>query len=177
LIGGLGGSKSARTGTSSSTSTSTPGYTPLQSTAQGSIWSTLSNLLGGSASPEITSMQTQAANQINQNYSGLGDRMNRFLAARGFGKSGKVGQLQEQNELSRQGALAGNASNFANTALNEQNTALSDALSFAFTNPSNSSANASTYTNPGSGLANALYGVFTGLNSGANQLVAAGAGG
>jgi hypothetical protein len=173
LIGGLGNSAAARTstGTSTSTSTKTPTYSPAQTNTQSSVATLLQNLLGGGSSPEIQAMQTQSADQINKNYSGLGDRMNKFLAARGFGQSGKVGQMAEQNELSRQGALAGNTSNFANTALNEQNTALSDALNFSFANPGgvSNSTGATSSTAAGSGLASALSGAFSGFNSGLNQ--------
>jgi len=84
-------------------------------------------------------MQTANANQINQNYSSMGDRMNKFLAARGFGKSGTTGKVQMQTELGRQGALATNASNAAGQQLQLDSGLLSDALAMAFANPGSTS--------------------------------------
>src|SRR5262249_50878371 len=119
LIGGFGNSQSARTSTSNSTSTSTsrPSYSVDQTAAQGTLWQRLQSLVQGSSSPDVRALQTQSADQINQGYVGLGDRMNRFLAARGFGKSGQAGSTALKTELGRQGTLANNSANFAKIGL------------------------------------------------------------
>lgn len=174
LIGGIGSSTSARTGTTATSGTSTPSYSPAQTGLQNQLLTTLGDLAGGSASPELQAMKTQSADQINQNYSGLGDRMNRFLAARGFGQSGSVGKAQLQTEVARQGALAGNESNYANLALQEQNTALSDALRAAYIPGSTSTSGYQVSVAPGSSLASALAGAFVGFNGGLNQMASSG---
>jgi hypothetical protein len=174
LIGGFGNSKDARTSTGSSTaaSTSTPGYTPAQTSTQGSILEILNGLMKGSAGPQVQAMQTQSADQINKGYSGLGERMNRFLAARGFGKSGQAGKVQLDTELGRQGALAGNNANFAKIGLDEQNTALQDALTAAYRPASTTTTGSGNTTNVGAGssLASALAGAFAGFDTGMNQM-------
>jgi len=126
----LGGTSSSSNASQSNT------YTAGQSALQDQLMSAFSSMLpgvsGGGLSPNVQAMETGNANQINQSYSALGDRMNRFLAARGFGKSGATGKAAEQTELSRQGALATNAGNAAGTQLNFDQSLLSDALLASF---------------------------------------------
>jgi hypothetical protein len=99
----------------------------------------LPSVASGGISPNVQATETASADQINKGYSGIGDRMNKFLAARGFGQSGKTGQAALQTELGRQGALAGNASNAAGQQLNLNTTYLSDALNAAFNTPGSNS--------------------------------------
>jgi hypothetical protein len=70
--------------------------------------------------------------------------MNRFLASRGFGASGQTGQAGLQTELARQSALGANASSAGALQLNQNNTALSDALNFAFNTPGASNTGSAT---------------------------------
>jgi hypothetical protein len=136
---------STATGATSGTSTSAPTYSAPQTGLQGSLATALMNILqGNGSSPQVEALQTQAADQINQSYSTTADRMNRFLASRGFGRSGLTGGAQLQTELGRQGALANNNANFAGLALNQWNTGLADALNFAFANPGYSGATTGT---------------------------------
>jgi hypothetical protein len=148
--------------TSNANATSTPQYSSLQSSLQSVLAPALSTLVGqtsaGGLSPNVQATETGSANQINQAYSQLGNRMNRFLAARGFGQSGQAGQTQLQTELGRQGALATNASTAAGQQLNLGPTYLSDALQLAFANPGSSSTG--TTTGSGSGYGVALGGAF-----------------
>ena len=168
LIGGFGNTKAARTSTSSSsgTSSSTPSYTPGQTDLQASLAGYLGNLLTpGTTSPAVTAQKNQSADTINKTYAGLGDRMNKFLAARGFGKSGKVGQAALQTELGRSAAIAGNDANYGAEQLNLQQSAASDALKMAFANPTTTNAfsQQGSQTAAGSAFASALAGAFGGL--------------
>jgi hypothetical protein len=170
LIGGLSNSADARTSTGNQTasSTSTPSYSPLQTGLQTTLGTYLQSLMTpGQTSPAVTAQQNQSADQINRTYAGLGDRMNRFLAARGFGKSGKVGQAALQTELGRSSALAGNSAAYGKTNLDLQQNAASLAERMAYANPSttsNSSGNWSS-TAAGSAAAGALAGTMAGLNN------------
>jgi hypothetical protein len=87
----------------------------------------------GTLTPGTTAMETQAADQINKTSGGLTDRVNKFLAQRGFGKSGQTGKATLQGELGREAALGSNAATFAGQqqALNSQS--LLAALNYAFT--------------------------------------------
>lgn len=134
----MGLSMGATHGSTDSSSTGASGntYTSGQSSLQDQLMAAFSKLLpgvaSGSMSPNVTNMQTAKADQINQNYSGLGDKMNRFLAARGFGQSGQTGKAAMQTELGRQGALAANASAASGEQLNLNQSILSDSLLGAF---------------------------------------------
>ena len=125
-------------------------YTPGQSSLQDSLMSAFSKLLPGVASgamsPNVTATQTQNADTINKSYAGVGDRMNRFLAARGFGQSGSTGKAALQTELGRQGALAGNNSAAAGQQLNFDQALLGDSLLASF----NKVGDTSSGTNSGS---------------------------
>lgn len=111
-------------------------YSAGQSSLQNSLMQAFSSLLpgitSGSLSPNVQNMETANANQINQNYSSVGQKMNRFLAARGFGQSGQTGQVATQTELSRQGALGANASNASGQQLSLDQSLLTDSLLAAF---------------------------------------------
>lgn len=134
----LGGSssKTSSTGTTSSSGVSNNNYSAGQTSLQDQLMSAFASMLpgisNGNLSPNVQNMQTANANQINTNYSTVGERMNRFLAARGFGQSGQTGKAQLQTELGRQGALAQNASNASGQQLDFDKALLSDALSAAF---------------------------------------------
>lgn len=129
-------------GTSSnnaSNSSSTPTYSGLQSGLQSTLLSALQSFLPtaatGGIGPNVSAVQTQNADTINKSYSSIGDRMSKFLAARGFGQSGQSGQTQLQTELGRQGALATNNSSAAGLQLSQNNSWLQDAFEAAFSNP------------------------------------------
>ena len=155
-LGGLGLSGGATENSNSSTASKTSTYSGLQNSLQASLASVLEQLMpsvgSGTLSPNVQATETANANQINQNYSSLGDRMTKFLASRGFGKSGTTGKVAEQNELARQGALATNASNAAGTQLGLDQSYLSDALGFAFANPGYFSTGSSSGSSFGVGV-------------------------
>jgi hypothetical protein len=154
LLAGVG-SQMPTTTTSSGTQTSSNSFSPAQTSLQSSLMAALNSLMGGSASPAIQGAQTQSADQINSEYSSMGDRMNRFLAARGFGSSGQVGSTALKTELGRQSSLAGNTATYG---LNEMNTALSDSLTAAFASPTTTTTNSGTQTNAGNLAGGAMSG-------------------
>ena len=151
-----GGTSSSSTSTSGSGTTSTkqtysPGQLSLQDLLTRTFSSMMPSVASGGMSPNVQSMETQSADLINKSYSGLGDRMSKFLAARGFGKSGQAGKVALDTELGRQGALAGNNANFAGQQLQQNNTLLSDALMEAFASMGTSGATTSTGSSDTSG--------------------------
>ena len=163
VLAGIGSQMPTNT-TSSGTQTSSNSFTPAQTGLQSSLMAALNSLMGGSASPAIQSVQTQSADQINSEYSSMGDRMNRFLAARGFGQSGQVGSTALKTELGRQSSLAGNTATYGQMGMNEMNTALSDSLTAAFASPSTTTTNSGTQTNSGNLLGGAMAGAGGGLS-------------
>jgi hypothetical protein len=93
-------------------------------------------------------METANANQINENSQSVGTQMNRYLAARGFGKSGTMGEAAEQTQLGRASALGANASAASGTQLSFDQSLLSDSLAAAFTSMgSTATANSQNYSN------------------------------
>lgn len=138
LLAGLGisgGYQSSSTKTSSSGSQANT-YSPEQTALQTGLSKLFSSLLPGIASgtmtPDVTAAKTGAADSINKTYSGLGDRMNRFFASRGFGQSGTAGKAALQTELGRAGAIGTNEANFAGIQLDQNNKLLTDALAAAY---------------------------------------------
>lgn len=143
----IGGDKSSRTSTQDSTST----FTPEQSTVQGATGSAIMSNLDNPSSV-LDPLQSQAAGQINQNYTGLANNMDQQLSARGFGRSGKVGTNLTQNELSRQSDLGSLASRFAGYNLDLRNEAIQEGNQFGFADPGKDT----TTVGAGSALASAL---------------------
>lgn len=135
----MGLSMGGTSSNSTAASTSTPTFSGAQGGIQQLLSSVLSSLLpsvsSGGISPNVQATEAQANDQTNKNYASMSDRMSKFTAARGFGQSGQVGQNQLTTELSRQGALAGNASDAASKQLGLDTTFLSDALAYAFAQP------------------------------------------
>jgi len=159
------------TSTNSTASGSTAGtYSPAQSSLQNSLMQALSQLLpataNGSVSPNVANMETANASQINQQYNGMGDQMNRYLAARGFGQSGQTGQAAEQTNLAREGALASNTSAASGQQLGLDSTLLSDSLSAAFQQIGNTSQGTTAGSSSGWGAGLSVGGAIPGLPTG-----------
>jgi hypothetical protein len=137
-FGGQSAQQSAST-SGTSNSTSTPTYTSDQSGLQTMLSSLFKTLMpaatSGSISPNVQAMQTAGADQINKTSAGLGDRMQKFLAQRGFGSSGTSGKVALQGELGRESALGANASAASGLQLQQNSTMLADALAMAYANP------------------------------------------
>lgn len=135
---GFAAGGSGTMGNASGSNTTSNTYSAGQSNLQDQFTSFLSKLIpsmsSGTLSPDVQAQSTGAADQINSTYSAVGDRLNRFLAARGFGKSGQTGQSQLQTELGRAGALAANSSAAATDQLQLNSSYLSDALQAAYKN-------------------------------------------
>jgi hypothetical protein len=163
-LGGSTSSGSSNSTTSNNGTTATT-YSQGQSSLQSQLMQAFSSMLpgvsNGGLSPNVQNMETANANQINQNYSTVGDQMNRYLAARGFGKSGSVGKAAEQTELSRQGALGTNASNASGQQLSFDQSLLTDSLAAAFAGMGSSTSNNGTSSGSSSG-SNFGWGVSTG---------------
>lgn len=108
-------------------------YSPEQSGLQSNLMQVLTQLItGGGSSPQVTQAQNASASQINSTYAAAGDRTNRFLAQRGFAKSGQAGDVALKTELGRQGALAQNSAAYGMKGLDLFQQGLSDALAAAF---------------------------------------------
>lgn len=134
-FGSSSGSTSQSTqssGTGSEQKTFSPWQTFLQSQLGQSLSQMLTNIAGGGKAPGVQAEQNAGADQINSNFSGLQDRTNKFLAARGFGKSGTAGSSALKTELGRQGALAGNEANYSGIQQQQNQGFLQDALKAAF---------------------------------------------
>ena len=129
----------SQSGTGSNLNQYSPGQTGLQDQLMTFLRSMLPMMAAGTLTPNVSAMKTASADSINKNYSALGERMNRFLAARGFGKSGTAGNAALQTELGRQGDLAGNESKFAGLQLDQNNKTLANALAAAFQSMGNNS--------------------------------------
>ena len=160
----FGGTDQSSTGSS----TSTPTYTSLQSGLQSALSGVLSSILpslsSGAPTPGTAASEATNANTINQSYSALGQRLNKFLAARGFGQSGQSGQTQLSTELGREGALAGNIASGTAAQQNLIPGLLTDALQFAYANPGSTASGRSSGSSSGWGVS--LGGATGGTTSG-----------
>lgn len=87
------------------TSATTATKSPYQTAIQPDIFATLHQYLSDPQAA-VNPARLAARNQVNQNYSGLADRLRNTFLTTGGGKSGKMGQAQLQGELGRSGALA-----------------------------------------------------------------------
>ena len=127
-----------------------PGQTALQTQLGSSLSTNLADANAGVMSPGVTAEKTAAADTINKTSGGLMDRVNSFLAARGFGKSGQTGQAALQGELGRESQLGGNEANFAQVqqGVNSQN--LLASLNYALTNMGMTSSGTSSGTSKNS---------------------------
>jgi hypothetical protein len=136
----LGGSYASSKGTSTASSTGAQDYTysPQQAAVRNLLGDSLATNLRssqqGTLSPGVEAQKTQAAEDINRtSTSGLQSRIEQFLGARGFGKSGATGKATLESELSREGQQGANAANFAQIQQNQNNATLMAALNYAFT--------------------------------------------
>ena len=136
----MGTSKTSTT----SNSTSTPGYMASQTGLQDALAQYLqTNLTSGSTS-QLNPMKVGAVGTINQNYKSLSDRLTANLAGRGFGNSGKLVLGQQDLETARQSDLGGLESSFAQLQLNQDNLTAAQAMQFGFANPSTTTNSSST---------------------------------
>lgn len=111
---GIGGGYSSKsmsnqfqnTGTTSGQSDTTATKSPYQQAVQPDIFAALHSYLTDPMKA-VNPARMAARGQVNQNYSGLPDRLRQQFLTTGGGKSGKMGQAQLQSELGRSGALAG----------------------------------------------------------------------
>ena len=107
-------------------------------------------------------LQATAAGEINQNYSGLEDRLQRSNVDRGFGRSGTTATNTQTAEIARQGDLGSLASRFAGYQLDEQNQAINQAENFDFAAPGKTTVGAGSQLASGLG---ALAGSSAGIGS------------
>ena len=126
----------ARPGRSTSTVTTAITYGTGEKFFQDQLGSSLSACLDatnrGTLTPGVQAQKNAAADQINKTSGGLLDRVNSFLAARGFGKSGTTGKASLTSELGRESALGANDANFAQVQQTQNSSNLMAALQYAF---------------------------------------------
>ena len=146
---GGGSSQSATNQTATQNKTFSPGQTSLQDQLGKSLSSVLTASDTGTLSPGVTAQKTQAADNINKTAGGLTDRVNSFLAARGFGKSGATGKATLQGELGRESQLAGNEANFAQVQQNVNGQNLLASLNYALTSLGQTGTQAGTASGSG----------------------------
>jgi len=156
LGGSYGSTNQQATGTSTTANTYSPTQTALQSQIGGNLSTALTAANAGTLTPGVAAQKNKAAADINTTSGGTIDRINQFLASRGFGKSGTAGKAALTTELGRQSALAGNEANFAGIqqGVNAQN--LLAALNYAFTSLGATAAGKSTGSTSGFGIAGGL---------------------
>ena len=148
----FGGTKQAANSNSSQSNTYTEGQSSIQDMLAKAFSAMMPGVTGGGITPNVAAVQTAGADQINKTSAGLGDRMNRFLAARGFGQSGDSGKVALNTELGRESALGANASAASGLQLQQNNGWLSDALNFAFSKIGGTASGSSTGNSSGWGV-------------------------
>lgn len=148
--GGSSQSSTNQSATQNANKTFSGSQTSLQDQLGTSLSKDLSATDSGTTSPGVTAEQTQSADAINKTSDGLAGRMQRFLAARGFGSSGESGKVQLGNELQRQSDLANNNANFAQVQQNANSTNLLAALNYALTNLGTTAASSTSGSSSGS---------------------------
>jgi hypothetical protein len=159
LGGSYGQSNQSSTGTSNTANTYAPGQTGLQTQLGSALGANLSAAQSGTLSPGVQAQKTASADAINKTSGGTLDRVNSFLAARGFGKSGDTGKAALQTELGRQSDLAKNEADYAQVQQNLNSTNLMAALNYAFTALGQTSAGTSTGKSSGWGVSAGVAGV------------------
>ncbi|GAC1637682.1 MAG: hypothetical protein NVS4B4_17380 [Bradyrhizobium sp.] len=150
VAGGLMGRKGANTSTQQQTPTYTPDQLAVQGKTSGVLQDRLAN--GVNLGPE----RSQGTEQINNSFSGLGDRLTESFARRGFASgSGQLGSGLKGLNLARQGQLGALEGRLQTKQIDEQDKTLSLADQFGFGN----SGEKGTSTGPSQG---ALGGALTG---------------
>jgi hypothetical protein len=145
-----------------------PTYTAGQAALQSEAQSTLSQALNGT---NLTPLQVQGAQQINQSYQGMGDRLLQSLSSRGFAKSGLIGSEQLQTNLAQAGAQGNLQNSLESYAAQHQLDAVNAAGNIAFRNPTTTST--STGSNVYSGSSTAAGSTAAGaLSGGLTSLIA-----
>jgi hypothetical protein len=146
LIGGLLSRKKTVT------STQTPTYTPEQTQLQQTLAGRLTSRLNTPAN--LDPLKVAATSEVNRGFDSAETRLTERLAARGFGKSGKLALGTKGLEIARAGALGDLESKFSGLQLDQENRSIDDAMQFSFGNPSINR----TQTDPGNVLGGALGG-------------------
>lgn len=159
LGGSYGSSNQSATGTSTTANTYAPGQQGVQTQLGQALGQNLVASQTGALSPGVQAQKTASAGAINKTAGGTLDRVNSFLAARGFGKSGDTGKAALQSELGRQSELAGNEANYAAVQQGLNSTNLMAALNYAFTALGQTAAGTSTGKSSGWGISGGVAGV------------------
>ena len=133
LGGSGGGTTSNATSASSQSNKYSPGQTALQDQTGTTLSSDLAASSAGKLTPGTVAQETAADDQVNKTSSGLTDRVNSFLAQRGFGKSGSTGKATLEGELGRESQVGSNAATFAGKQDSLNSTNLLAALNYALT--------------------------------------------
>ncbi len=120
------------------TQSTEPTYTHEQDVLRGLLSGALTTRLMN-PTYNLDPLKVGAMGQINQEFDSAQENLESRLAARGFGRSGKLVANTRAIETARAGALGGLEGKFAGLALDQENRVLDDALRFAFAGPGSSS--------------------------------------
>jgi hypothetical protein len=153
MVGGSAAAGALSNRSKTSTTTSTPSWTPEQQHMQELLGNVLQydiNDPGKGLEP----LKTSAINGVNQTYNGIGDRMDTQLASRGFERSGTAVKTARATEFARAGAIGGVENHFAGMELDQKNRLLQMMQQFGFASPGQNT----TSTQPGNMLGGAVSG-------------------
>lgn len=114
----LGGLLAGRPKTS--TSTTTPTWTPAMQTLQGQLANYSSGLMTD-PSAGVAPMRTTAEDDLNRRYAAMPGQISQQMAARGYGSSGSFGNTMYQSGYQRSGQMSDLDSQFAQMILNQKN--------------------------------------------------------
>lgn len=112
------------------TASTQPVYTPEQQQLQAALSGKLTQRLNNPANLEP--LKTAAVSQVNRNFDTLQTGLERRLAARGFGSSGKLVTNTKDLAVKRGGALGDLESKFAGLQLDQENDVIDQTQRFAF---------------------------------------------
>jgi hypothetical protein len=123
-IAGLFGGKKQETSTK-------PTYSPDQSAVQHGVGDLLQTRL---ANPTgyVDTIKNTAKGDVNSNFAGIEERMKRKLVGKGFGKSGKLNQNEQQLDIARMGEMTGLDAKFAGLQMEQDNRLVDESTRFGF---------------------------------------------
>ena len=159
-----GGTSSSSQASSNIANTYSAPQTGIQTDLGKALSTDLTASSGGVLTPGSAAGLTSANDATNKTASGLTSRINQFLAARGFGKSGQTGQATLQGELGRESQIGTNTAN-AYAGQNNLNTSnLLAALNYAFTSLGSSATGQTSGSSSSWGVAGGVGGKVPGFS-------------
>jgi hypothetical protein len=133
----VAGGLANRSKKTTSSSTTTPTWTPQQMEIQNLL---AGQLKDGLANPtSLDPLKTAAISSTNKTFDGVSKRMQSTMAGRGFGSSGKVVANQREIETARAGEIGQTESTFAGLEIDQKNRLLQMMQQFGFMSPGQNS--------------------------------------